>query len=247
MNPVEFDIIFRGDIVFGHQLSDVKQRLQQLFKSDTAKVDALFTGRPVPLKRNLDEATANKYREVLLKAGAQVELCPSGGVKVTSEVPVAARQPANNAAVKPSAWSLAPAGSDLLMPAERPPVSPVHVNTDTISLRPAGGNLLDMSEVPPTAVASVAVPDYALAEVGADLVREDEKMLLPLVEIEGGDWDLAEVGADLIAPEDRLPEPVPLIIPSDFGLAPLGSNLNQLKPEIKPLIPDISGIHLADG
>src|SRR5690606_27763711 len=77
MSTPEFDIIFRGDIVLGHQLAEVKLRLQQLFKVDAAKVDALFTGRPVPLKRKLDEATANKYRAALLKAGAQVAICPS--------------------------------------------------------------------------------------------------------------------------------------------------------------------------
>jgi predicted nicotinamide N-methyase len=49
MSAPEFDIIFRGDIVFGHQLAEVKAKLQQLFKADAAKIDALFTGRPVPL------------------------------------------------------------------------------------------------------------------------------------------------------------------------------------------------------
>src|SRR5690606_40568336 len=61
--PAEFDIIFRGDIVIGHQLQDVKARLQQLFKTDAARIDALFTGRPVALKRGLDQATANKDRK----------------------------------------------------------------------------------------------------------------------------------------------------------------------------------------
>ncbi|HSC66388.1 MAG TPA: hypothetical protein VLC79_01760, partial [Cellvibrio sp.] len=78
MSAPEFDIIFRGDIVFGHQLAEVKLKLQQLFKTDAAKIDALFTGRPVPLKRNLDEATANKYRDALLKVGAMVEVCSTG-------------------------------------------------------------------------------------------------------------------------------------------------------------------------
>ena len=93
----QFDIIFRGDIVFGHQLADVKLRLQQLFKSDAAKIDSLFTGRPVPLKRNLDEATANKYRDALLKAGAMVEVCPSDKSPANAPAkpaPVAVRTPA---------------------------------------------------------------------------------------------------------------------------------------------------------
>ncbi|RYZ83522.1 MAG: hypothetical protein EOO68_32850, partial [Moraxellaceae bacterium] len=66
MSDQQFDIIFRGDIVFGHQLMDVKARLQQLFKADAAKVDALFSGRPVPLKRGLDIASAQKYKDALV-------------------------------------------------------------------------------------------------------------------------------------------------------------------------------------
>ena len=37
MSEQQYDIIFRGDIVLGQQLTDVKLRLQQLFKADAAK------------------------------------------------------------------------------------------------------------------------------------------------------------------------------------------------------------------
>jgi hypothetical protein len=77
MSEPGFDIIFRGDIVFGQSVVEVKQRLQQLFKADAARIDALFCGRPVPLKRNLDRASAEKYRAVLHKAGIEVELRPA--------------------------------------------------------------------------------------------------------------------------------------------------------------------------
>src|SRR5690606_26150701 len=90
----QFDIIFPGDTVFGQQLADVKLRLQQLFKSDAAKIDALFTGRPVPLKRDLDESTANKYRDALLKAGAMVDICPSDKSPVNAPVRPAPVRPA---------------------------------------------------------------------------------------------------------------------------------------------------------
>ena len=240
METREFDIIFRGDIVLGHQLQDVKQRLQQLFKVDAAKVDALFTGRPVPLKRGLDEATANKYRDVLFKAGAQVEVCPTGNVKtVPREVPP-------EAPARPAGWSLAPVGAYLLTPTERPRGSPVFVDTGAMSLRPAGGNLLDASEVTKSEPAHVTTPDFDVAEVGADLVRAEEKMDLPLVEIEVEDWGLAEVGADLIAPEERPIVPGAPVSVGDFGLAPVGSDLGQIKPQVKPVTPDISKLRLAE-
>src|SRR5690606_6784950 len=77
MDAREFDIIVRGDIVLGHHTKDVKQRLQQLVKVDATRVHARLTGRLVALKRGLDEATADEYRAVLLKGGAQVEVGPS--------------------------------------------------------------------------------------------------------------------------------------------------------------------------
>lgn len=249
MSAPEFDIIFRGDIVFGHQLAEVKAKLQQLFKADATKIDALFTGRPVPLKRNLDEATANKYRDVLIKAGAMVEVCPSDDSPANA-VPKPAPAPRRVAeAIAPVAvvWTLAPLGSDLLPLKERPPVpAPVNVDVSGLSLRPAEGNLVDVSEVHEEISAVVVAPDLGLAAVGADLISADEKLELPLVEIELEDWDIAEAGSDLLTEDER-----PIVLPAvveigDFGLAPAGSDLGQLKPDVKPVTPDISGLRLAD-
>ncbi len=259
MNTPEFDIIFRGDIVFGHQLAEVKLKLQQLFKVDATRVDALFTGRPVPLKRKLDEATANKYREVLLKAGAQVEVCASSPAApvapvakpaaeaMASRVAVAAKVPgaASTPAQASSLWSLAPAGADLL-PADQRPAAPAAVQVDIakLSLRPQAGNLLDANEVPPAPVAAVAAPDLEVAELGATLADADH---LPLAQLDiDVDWDIAEAGADLLRDEER-PLVVPVVVGSvDFDLAPTGSDLGQLRPKIQPLNPDTSGLKLVD-
>ncbi|HCS65440.1 MAG TPA: hypothetical protein DIW64_16020 [Cellvibrio sp.] len=249
MSASEFDIIFRGDIVFGHQLAEVKAKLQQLFKTDAAKVDALFTGRPVPLKRNLDEATANKYRDALIKAGAMVEIC-SSDTSPANAAPKPAPVPRRAAEAAPpvaSGWTLAPLGSDLLPAKERPPQpAPVSVDISGLSLRAAEGNLVDASEVHEEISVQVIAPDLGLAAVGTDLISADEKLELPLVEIELEDWDIAEAGSDLLT-EDERPIVLPAIIEvGDYGLAPAGSDLGQLKPNVKPLTPDISGLRLAD-
>lgn len=245
MSAPEFDIIFRGDIVFGHQLVEVKAKLQQLFKADAAKIDALFTGRPVPLKRNLDEVTANKYRDALIKAGAMVEVCSSD----TSPANAAPKPAPVRRVVEAAApvWTLAPLGSDLL-PAKERPAAPVPVSVDIsgLSLRAAEGNLVDVTEVHEEIHAQVIAPDLGLAAVGADLISADEKLELPLVEIELEDWDIAEAGSDLLSDDER-----PIVLPAivevgDYGLAPAGSDLGQLKPNVKPVTPDISGLRLAD-
>ncbi len=237
MSIEEFDIIFRGDIILGHSLAEVKQRLQQLFKTDAARVDALFTGRPVPLKRNLDAATAEKYRDVLTRAGAQVDIRPAGTTPSPAERPVPVRR---------SGWSLAPVGSFLLTPSERPVFTPVAVDTSSLSLKPAEGYLLDSGEQRVVEPAAVDVPDFDVAEVGADLLSPEERPGLPLVSYEAGDWELAEAGADLLsAGEKARPDAAPVVV-GDYGLAPVGSDLGQIKPQVKPVTPDISGIRLAE-
>lgn len=252
MSAPEFDIIFRGDIVFGHQLAEVKAKLQQLFKADAAKIDALFTGRPVPLKRNLDEATANKYRDALIKAGAMVEVC-SSDTSPANAAPKPAPAPRRTVdAVAPAApvasgWTLAPLGSDLLPAKERPAApAPVSVDISGLSLRAAEGNLVDVGEVHEEISVQVIAPDLGLAAVGADLISADEKLALPLVEIELEDWEIAEAGSDLLTEDER-----PIVLPAvvevgDYGLAPAGSDLGQLKSNVKPVTPDISGLRLAD-
>lgn len=290
MSDQQFDIIFRGDIVFGHQLADVKARLQQLFKADAAKVDALFSGRPVPLKRGLDQASAQKYKDALIKAGAQVDIVPMGETKpaavsapaTPAPVPApsapltlaqrleqqeaaakleaeaaAARealkreQEAREAALNPvsatpGSWSLAPVGSYLIQPAEKTEQEVKEIDTSAISLRAEGGNILDATEQAPAPVAVVVAPDFDVAEVGADLVRAEEKMDLPLLEIELEDWGLADLGEDLIAASEKPAVEIPVIHIPDVGLAPVGADLGQLKPQIKAVIPDVSGIRLAD-
>ena len=256
MSTTTYDIIFRGDIVLGHQLAQVKVKLQQLFKVDAAKVDALFSGRPVPLKRQLDQATAEKYRAVLLQAGAQVEICPSSDAaatkpsvpKPTNTAAVAEVKPSVAVVAKPSVaidWSLAPRGADLLSAQERQVQPVVNVDVSNFSLRAAEGDILDASERVAAPIAQVQVPNLDVAEAGALLLADTEKLDLPIVEITLEDWELAAPGSALLDDSERAPAPAPVTV-VDFGLAPAGSDLEQLKPVVKPVTPDISKLHLAD-
>jgi hypothetical protein len=255
MSAPEFDIVFRGDIVIGHALADVKLKLQQLFKTDAAKVDALFTGRPVPLKRNLDEATAQKYRDVLLKAGALVEVVPAGKFSATPAPAARPSAPAPKPAVaaaasatpaKPVVWTLAPVGTRLVDAAYRPVVTVPTINTSHLSIRPQSGNLVDASEKKAEPVAAVVAPALGIAELGADLITADEKMELPVIEIELENWEIAPAGSDLVSAHERPSvAPVPVTV-GNFGLAPVGSDLGQIKSQVKAVTPDISKLRLAD-
>ncbi len=55
-----YDLYFAGEILPDADLAAVKINLAQLFKADSAKIEALFSGKPVALKRNLDTISAKK-------------------------------------------------------------------------------------------------------------------------------------------------------------------------------------------
>lgn len=235
MADERFDLIFRGDIVLGQSLPDVKQRLQQLFKADAAKIEQLFTGRPVALKRQLDAATAKKYQQVLHKAGAQVSVVPCKG-----------RESAAKPGTQPQrGLTVAPVGGLLLKPAERRTLAPVSVDISGLSLRPAGGELLDQNERPRAPETPVAAPEFDVAAAGEDLLAAGERDDLPLASVEPEDWGLAEAGSDLLDQSERAPEPPPMAAP-DFEVAPAGSDLGERKKDQAPVAPDISGLKLEE-
>ncbi len=66
----KFDVVFRGQIVKGKELSDVKNNLVSLFKSSLKAVEPLFSGADIKIKKSLDYSTAMKYQSVLKQAGA---------------------------------------------------------------------------------------------------------------------------------------------------------------------------------
>ena len=72
MTDTRYKIVFTGELMPGAALDAVKDNLARLFKSDRSKIDALFTGNPVALKRDLNDGEADKYVGALQNAGAKV-------------------------------------------------------------------------------------------------------------------------------------------------------------------------------
>ncbi len=72
-----YRIVFHGKIRDGHDAGSVREQLGKLFRiEDSERLDKLFSGSPVTIKKSLDEAGARKYLTVLEKAGAEVEVDP---------------------------------------------------------------------------------------------------------------------------------------------------------------------------
>ncbi|MBK5968100.1 MULTISPECIES: RodZ family helix-turn-helix domain-containing protein [Thiorhodovibrio] len=74
-----FDVLFSGELIGSADPEHVKQRLAQMFKLDEAGAARLFGGHRVFIKRGVDQATADRFREVFAKAGALAEIEQVGG------------------------------------------------------------------------------------------------------------------------------------------------------------------------
>lgn len=66
----EYQVVFEGKLTGERPLEEVKRNLAALFKMKAEQVDALFSGKPVIIKRDIDQATALKYQAAFKKAGA---------------------------------------------------------------------------------------------------------------------------------------------------------------------------------
>ncbi|MVV51170.1 DUF805 domain-containing protein [Pseudomonas sp. PB120] len=79
MSENRFKIVFDGALLPGVDVTTAKLNLAELFKSDVAAIERLFSGRPVALKQGLSQADAQTYLQALTKTGidARIESEPS--------------------------------------------------------------------------------------------------------------------------------------------------------------------------
>jgi uncharacterized membrane protein YhaH (DUF805 family) len=70
MPHATFRIRFDGTLTPGADVDKVKANLARMFQQDVTKIERLFEGRTVTIKRGLSEANARKYVESMYQAGA---------------------------------------------------------------------------------------------------------------------------------------------------------------------------------
>lgn len=65
----KFSVVLTGKLADGFELPQVKSNIAKVFKLAPEKVEKLFSGKPVALKRGVDKAQAMKLRNALARAG----------------------------------------------------------------------------------------------------------------------------------------------------------------------------------
>ncbi|WP_416758497.1 DUF805 domain-containing protein [Pseudomonas sp. BNK-6] len=92
MSETRYKIVFDGTLLPGVEKSTAQLNLAELFKSDVAAVERLFSGQQVELKRDLTQADAQRYLEALKNTGidARIESEPSLQLNLDAVTPTAA-------------------------------------------------------------------------------------------------------------------------------------------------------------
>jgi len=169
MSDELFEVAFSGQIKDGAELEQVKAKVGAMFKADAAKLAHLFSGKRMVIKKNIDQATANKYKAALNNAGAVCE------IKSLNEAPVV--KPAEDV-VK----AVEPAPASAAVPREAAPITgdvPGAPRTD-----PLGITADDISDL-----------SAGIAPVGSDMQDEIKEVTEPELDISG--MDMAPAGSDL--------------------------------------------------
>jgi len=170
MSDELFEVAFSGQISDGANADEVKAKVGKMFNADDAKLAQLFSGKRIVIKKNIDRATANKYKTALNRAGAECEIRSSAAA--AGAEPVAAKAPESPAVADNQPVSVeyeAKGGGEVLPP---PQVDPLGISGDQIeelsaSIAPVGSELQD--EVKPVEAPEIDTTGIEIAPVGSDI------------------------------------------------------------------------------
>lgn len=260
-----YRLVFRGEVLDGQHSAVVKKKLAQaLGIKDEAKLEQMFAGKAVVIRKDADTKTAAKFQVAFKKSGARLRVLPvvlsmeELEAKEAAELVQAAqvkadRERADALAAQPdqvgfndtSAWALMPAGSPVLAEEEREEIVPVEVPTDHISLdKPVAFTSEEAAEESEPIV--IDAPDFDVAAVGAVLApatSEEPEVAELLLDVE---FSVAEVGAELVKPSP--PAEVPeALLESEFDLAEPGAVMGSyIEEQVPPPAPDVSHLTMVE-
>lgn len=76
-----YRVIFSGEIVEGYAIEEVKEKLAALFKTESARIEQIFKGKALSIKKNIDYTAAQRYCDALQKFGAVCKIMPMAQIK----------------------------------------------------------------------------------------------------------------------------------------------------------------------
>jgi hypothetical protein len=243
MTADTYDVYFSGAVIKGNDPDEVKRKIGALFKLQGDKLERLFKGDPVPIKRGVDMDRAIKFRVAFRDAGGLVDIVPAGDPPPQAKPrPAAApRPPATTSATAPG-----PESSGLTL-ADGPlePVADAEANTPAIAVPEyelSSEQGFDLSDCAPV-VEAVSIPDISSLDLDKQGSTLDESPEPEVLEIDTSALELDKPGAALI--EESPPEP-PDIDTADLSMLPPNQgSLEDCQTPVEPApIPNIDHLHI---
>ena len=235
---MSYDILFAGELAPGANQAQVRARLQGLFRLSDEAAARLFSGQPLALKRGLDQAQAERLRQVFLAAGALARLVEQPASSLTVAV---ALPPERDGSVRHcGASAVTPAsvlGATGLMPASV---------SGTAGVTPARGPVI--AEVAPASMLAanpLASPD-SMASRSASSGPLSSPPLPSSSSPQGVNWSLAAVDDRPLEPAPDHPPPavdisrLHLVTGQDWSLADCD------RPSTPAVVPDISHLRILE-
>ena len=184
MSDQLFEVAFSGQIADGADLDQVKARVGKMFNADETKIAQLFSGKRIVIKKNIDQATAAKYRAALNKAGAICDVKAMGAPAETA--PAAAPEPAPAATPEPASAA-----------------APVQIETQY------DGDVAPPPQTDPLGITGDDIEDLeaSIAPVGSELQSDYSDPDEPQFDL--GGLEVAPVGSDLDVSKKEAPPPPP--------------------------------------
>jgi hypothetical protein len=176
MSDELFEIAFSGQVSAGADPQEVKARVGKMFSAEGAKLDQLFSGQQLVIKKNVDQQTAQKYQDALQRVGAECEVksmsasAPAAPPKPIADPPVQS----DVAQAEPSAASASDTSAGEVLP---PKTDPLGITGDQIeamaaTIAPPGSEL--QSEIKSVPEPQYDLSAYEMAPVGDTLGSTDK-------------------------------------------------------------------------
>ena len=206
MSDQQFAVVFKGKLVKGADPAQVRVNLAKLLKADAKRIEAMFSGKTIVVKKSVDEDTAKHYIAVLAKAGAVAAIVDTMAKTQAVSKPAVAAKPEQNGpvAAQPVAPARAPAAVD-----ETPRTPPQAIDA---TMAEPGVILVEPQHVE---APHIDTAHLDMAEVGADLA-EYQKVDEPEFDLSA--FTLDPPGVILVEPEK--------ITPPDFDTSDLSLDEN---------------------
>lgn len=160
-----YEIAFSGQLVDGAPMASVQANMARLFQADAQRIALLFSGRRIVIKGNLDQASAEKYRLTLERAGAVVEVLAMPVEEVELAPPPVAAAVAEPI-VAAAATPVAP-GRLQVAPRDEYMAAFADVDAPDFGIAPVGVDLQDAK--PEASAPAVDLSQFSLAPAGSDM------------------------------------------------------------------------------